>query len=61
MITNLFAEYVDDHIDILANIVQKLYEEDALAAYRYANEAFGLNEDIESIVAQAEEHIAAFS
>ena len=58
-VIKLFCEHIDDRIDILAALVQKLDMEGIRAAY--ANEVLGLNEDIEDLVAQTEEHVDAFS
>lgn len=60
-VIKLFCEHIDDRIDILAALVQKLDIEGIRAAYAYANEVLGLNEDIEDLVAQTEEHVDAFS
>ena len=60
-VIKLFCEHIDDRIDILAALVQKLDMEGIRAAYAYANEVLGLNEDIEDLVAQTEEHVDAFS
>lgn len=61
IVVKLFCEYLDDKLDILAALVQKLDMEGIRATYAYANEVLGLNEDIEDLVAQTEEHVDAFS
>ena len=61
LIAKLFAEYVDDRIDILATIAKTISETDICTAYAYANRALGLNEQIDTIVAQAQAHIKDFS
>lgn len=61
LIAKLFAEYVDDHIDILASVAKTIYEIDIRAAYTYANDALGLNESVEKIVSEAQDHIKQFS
>ena len=61
LIAKLFAEHVDDHIDILASIAKTIYETDIRAAYTYANDALGLNESVEKIVSEAQDHIKQFS
>lgn len=61
LIANLFAEHVDNHIDILASITKTIYETDIHAAYTYANDALGLNESVEKIVSEAQDHIKQFS
>ena len=57
----LFAQYVDNRIDILANMTKILYEADIYAAYTHADKALGLNEDIDTLVAQIQDHIKSFS
>ena len=61
IVVKLFCEYLDDKLDILATMAQKLDTEGIRATYAYANEVLGLNEDIEDLVAQTEEHVDAFS
>lgn len=60
-IAKLFSEYVNDHIDILAMIAQTISKADICAAYTYANEALSLNEQVDTVIAQAQEHIKDFS
>ena len=54
LIINLFCEYLDDRLDILANIITKLDTGDLWASYAYSNEVLGLNEDIDELVAGTE-------
>jgi hypothetical protein len=61
MIASLFAEYVDDRIDILANIARLLSSEGLRAAYAYAIEALELNESIDTFVNEAQDHLKYFS
>lgn len=61
LMAKLFAEYVDNHIDILASVAKTIYETDIRAAYTYANDALGLNESVEKIVSEAQDHIKQFS
>ena len=61
LVINLFCEYLDDRIDILAMIANKLHMEDLWAAYESSNKALGLSENIEELVAQSKEHIEIFS
>lgn len=61
IIADLFCEYLNDQIDILATIAQKLHTEGLRAAYAYSNEALELTDDLEESIAQAEEHVKAFS
>lgn len=60
IIAALFAENVDDRVDILANIA-KLLSESIYAAYAYAINALGLNESIDTFVTEAQDHIKYFS
>ena len=61
IIINLFCEHIDDKIDILATIAEKLHIEGLRAAYEYTNIALGLTDDIDESIAQAEEHVKMFS
>ncbi|MBE6580160.1 MAG: hypothetical protein E7650_00910 [Ruminococcaceae bacterium] len=62
MIANLFAEYCySESLDFLTTLAQKLHEDDLKAAYAYANEALGLDENIDERVTEVEEHISTFS
>ena len=60
-IINLFCQYLDDKLDILVSIADKLNTEDLRAAYESSNEALDLSENIDILVAQSEEHISVFS
>ncbi len=61
LVINLFCEHLDDRLDILTTVVQKLHTEGLRAAYEYTNVALGLTEDIDESIAQAEEHVKMFS
>ena len=61
LVINLFCEHFDDRIDILAAIAQRLDTEGLRAAYEYFNAVLNLTDDIDESIAQAEEHIKAFS
>ena len=61
LVINLFCEYLDDRIDILAMIANKLHMEDLWAAYKSSNKALDLSENVEELVAEAEEHVKMFS
>ena len=60
LIINLFCQYLDDRINVLATIAQKLDTEGLRAAYEYVNAALKLTDDIDESVAQAEEHVKMF-
>lgn len=61
IIINLFCEYLDDRIGILATIAKKLNIEGLRVAYEYANAVLNLTDDIDESIAQAEEHVKMFS
>ena len=61
IIINLFCEYIDDRLDILATIAGKLDTEGLRAAYEYSNAVLGLTDDLDESIAQAEEHVKMFS
>ena len=61
VITELFCEYFDDRLDILAMIAQKLHTGDLRATYEYSNKALGLNESVGDLVNEAEEFLKAYS
>ena len=60
LVINLFCEYLDDRIDVLAMVANKLGTEGLKAAYECSNEALGLSENVEELVTEAEEHIKYF-
>lgn len=60
LIAKLFAEHIDNQIDILANIVNTLLEEDIRAAYTYANETLTLNESVDTLVSETLEHVKCY-
>ena len=61
IIAELFCEHLNDRIDILALMANKLATEGLWAAYESVNKALGLTENIEELVAQSKEHIEIFS
>ena len=61
IVTDLFCEHLNDKIDILATIAEKLGTEGLRAAYESSKDALGLKEYIDKLVAQIEEHIEEFS
>ena len=54
-IINLFCEHFDDRLDILEQVIFKLDTEGLWAAYACCNEALGLSENIDELVAGTEE------
>ena len=61
LVVKLFCEYLDDRIDILAMIANKLHTNGLFVAYKRSNTALGLSENVTKLVAEAEEHLKAFS
>ena len=61
IIIDLFCEYVDDRLGILATIAQNLHTEGLRAAYEYANNALGLTDDLDESIAQVEVHVQMHS
>ena len=61
IIVDLFCEYLDDRLDVLATIAQKLDTEGLRAAYEYSNETLRLTDNLDESIAQAEAHVKAYS
>lgn len=61
LIAKLFAEYVDDRIDILANIAKTIYDTNIHTTYAYANQVLELCESAEKVASEAQDHIKQFS
>ena len=61
LMARLFAEHVDNRIDILAGIARAVFETDIHGVYTYANQVLGLHEQIDTLAAQAQKHIEDFS
>ena len=61
LVINLFCEHLDNKIDILTTIANQLHTEGLRAAYESSDKALNLGEDIDELVAQAEEHVKTFS
>ena len=58
---DLLCQHLDDRIDILAKIVDKLNTGGPGALYEYSNSALGLSENVNELVMEAEKHIKMFS
>ena len=54
LVINLFCEHLDDKLDILTQVINKLNTEGLWAAYAYSNEALGLSESIDELVSGTE-------
>ena len=61
IVAKLLCEYLDDRIDILTTMAQKLDTEGIWAACECVNEALGISEDIDELVTEIEKHIKEFS
>ena len=61
IVAELFCEHLDDRLDTLALMANKLATESLWAAYESSNKALGLSENINELVAQTEEHIKIVS
>ena len=60
LITDLFCEYLDDRLDVLATIAGKLSTGDLWASYEYSNRTLDLDEDVDALVADSLEHLKAY-
>ena len=58
---DLLCQYLDDSIDILVEIADKLYTGGPGALYEYSNSVLGLSENVNELVMEAEKHIKMFS
>ena len=54
LIINLFCEHLDDRLDVLTQVINKLDTEGLRAAYAYSNEVLGLDEDVNELVCETE-------
>ena len=61
IVADLFCEYFDDKIDVLATAANKLHTEGLKPAYEHVKNSLCLPESIEELVSQAEEHVKVFS
>ena len=61
VVAELFCEHLDDRLDTLALMANKLATESLWAAYESSNKALGLYENVEKLVSEAEEHLKSFS
>ena len=61
LVAKLFADHVDDRVDILTSFTNLLVEADIRAAYTYMNEALGLSESVDCLVSETHSHIKFFS
>ena len=61
IVAKLLCEYLDDRIDILTTMAQKLDTEGIWTACEYVDETLGLDENIDELVTEIEEHIKTYS
>ena len=61
IVTDLFCEHLNKRIDILTMIANKLATEGLMVAYESSNKALDLSENVDEMVAEAEEHLKAYS
>lgn len=61
LITDLFCEYLDDRLNILVAILDKLSTGDLWASYEYSNRVLGLNENVDQLVVESLEHLRTYS
>lgn len=61
LITKLFSEHFDQHLEILSNLIQIIYEQDIKAANQYTIDVFKLEHTAEELATDLEEHIKHYS
>lgn len=61
MSVDLLCQYLDDRIDILAVIANKLHTGGPEASYEYSNSVLGLTENVCELIAEAKKHVKMFS
>ena len=61
IVKRLLCQHLDDRIDILSDIAQRLHTGDLMASYEYSNNALGLSENIEKLVSETEKFVKTFS
>ena len=60
-IAGLFAEHMDNRMDILTDFARHLSESDLQTSYEYINDALGLTESADELVSKTQTHIKFFS
>ena len=61
LVAGLFAEQINDRVDILSNFARLLSEADLHTAYTYINDALGLAGPVNDLVLETQIHIQFFS
>ena len=60
LIADLFCEYLDDRLNILVAIIDKLTTGDLRASYEYSNRVLGVHEDVDGLVKESLEHLRTY-
>ena len=60
LVSGLFADYIEDRVDVLINFVKTLSETGIHSAYAYINEALGFDESVDELVSETKTHIEFF-
>lgn len=60
-VIKLFCQYLDDRLGVLTTMAQKLDTEGIRGACECVNEALCLDENVDELMAEIEEHIRVFS
>ena len=60
LVKTIFCKHLDDRIDILSAVVNKLSTEGIHAAYEYSNVALGLNENVDDLVDGTVKYLNSF-
>ena len=60
-VIGLFCEHLDNKINILIKVANRLSTGDLRAAYECCNDALGMNEDVDNLVLEAEAYIGYFT
>ena len=61
LVIKLFCEHLDNKVDILIKVANKLSTGDLKAAYECCNEALAMNEDVDNLVLETEAYIGYFT
>ena len=61
LVIKLFCEHLDNKINILIKVANRLSTGDLRAAYECCNDALGMNEDVDNLVLEAEAYIRYFT
>lgn len=61
LIAKLFSEYLDQHLDILLNLINLIYKEDSKTAHQYIIDKFNINHTADELFYDLENHIKLHS